>query len=136
MRIVGALLLLLLLNGCAHEGQPVNASTSSGPARSKATQPTAQQPSGPRSNPVKSGTAIVTPDVSVVGKVLRYNTGGRFVVVQFPIISMPQVGTRVFLYRDGLKVGEVKITGPQKGEHTVGDLMMGDAQAGDLVRDR
>jgi hypothetical protein len=46
------------------------------------------------------------------------------------------VDQTLFLYRDGLKVGEVKITGPQKDENIVADLLHGEARAGDEVRDR
>lgn len=42
----------------------------------------------------------------------------------------------MFVYRDGLKVGEVKITGPTRDNNTVGDLVSGVANKGDEVRDR
>ena len=40
------------------------------------------------------------------------------------------------LYRRGLKAGEIKITGPQLEDNVVADIVAGDAEAGDEVRDR
>jgi hypothetical protein len=79
---------------------------------------------------------IVTPDNSLAGKVLAYNSPGHFVVLDFPAGPMPKVDQTLFLYRAGLKVAEVKITGPQRDNNTVADVVSGDAQAGDEVRDQ
>jgi hypothetical protein len=79
---------------------------------------------------------IVTPDTSLSAKVVRYNSVGRFVVLSFPVGQMPQMGQILFIYRAGMKVGEVKITGPQRDNDIVGDLTTGDAEAGDDVRDQ
>ena len=79
---------------------------------------------------------IVTPDTSLSAKVVRYNSTGRFVVVSFPVGQMAQVGQTFFIYRAGMKVGEVKITGPQRDNDIVGDLTTGDAEAGDDVREQ
>ena len=81
-------------------------------------------------------TAIVTPDLSLEAKVVSVNTVGRFVVLNFPSGQLPKSETAVFLYRGGLKVAEVKITGPQDGNNTVGDIISGEAAAGDNVRDQ
>ncbi len=65
-----------------------------------------------------------------------YNATGRFVVLSFPVSQMPNLDQTLFLYRDGLKVGELKITGPQRDNNIVADLVTGDAQVGDEVRDQ
>jgi hypothetical protein len=80
--------------------------------------------------------AIVTPDNSLAGKVVSYNSVGRFVVLNFPSHLLPGVDQQLFLYRKGLKVAEVKITGPQSEDNIVADLVTGTAQAGDEVRDQ
>jgi hypothetical protein len=80
--------------------------------------------------------AIVTPDTSIAGKVVAYNAAGRFVVLSFPAGPMPNQDQSIFLYRGGLKVGEIKVTGPQRDNNTVGDVVNGDAQVGDDVRDQ
>jgi hypothetical protein len=79
---------------------------------------------------------IVTPDNSLAGEVVSYNSAGRFVVLSFPAGQMPKTGENLFLYRGGFKVGEIKITGPQNDNDTVADLVSGDAQVGDEVRDQ
>lgn len=83
-----------------------------------------------------SSTTVVTPDNSLAGKVVSYNSVGRFVVLNFPSRRMPRMDSRLFLYRTGLKVAEVKVTGPQNDDNIVADLISGDAQTGDEVRDQ
>jgi hypothetical protein len=78
---------------------------------------------------------ILTPDNSLTAKVLSVNTVGRFVVLNFPEGSLPKLDLHLFLYRAGLKTAEVKVTGPQQDNSIVADLISGEAQAGDTVRD-
>jgi hypothetical protein len=66
--------------------------------------------------------------------VSAYNAVGRFVVLSFPVGRMPRLDQTLFLYRNGLKVAEVKVTGPQRDNNVVADIISGDAQAGDEVR--
>lgn len=79
---------------------------------------------------------IVTPDNSLSAKVVTVNTVGRFVVLNFPADRMPKIGQPMFLYRAGLKVADVKITGPRQENNIVADLVSGEAQVGDTVRDQ
>jgi len=84
----------------------------------------------------KAAIAIVTPDNSLSGKVISYSATGRFLVLNFPDRRMPMTDQTLFLYRSGLKVAEVKVTGPQNEDNIVADLVNGDAKSGDDVRDR
>jgi hypothetical protein len=77
---------------------------------------------------------IVTPENALVGKVATVNVAGRFVVLNFPLGKMAAVGQSLDLYRRGLKVGEVKVTGPQRDDNVVADLVTGEAEAGDEAR--
>lgn len=77
---------------------------------------------------------IVTPDTAQSGSVLQVNVSARFAVLNFPVGSMPPVGRRLYVYRAGLKVGELKVTGPQRDDNTVADIVNGEAQAGDEIR--
>ena len=79
---------------------------------------------------------IVTPDNSLTARVVSYNASGRFVVLSFPVGQMPKPDQTLFLYRDGMKVGEVKITGPQRENNIVADLVTGEAEVGNEVRDQ
>jgi len=110
-------LVAMLVNGCA----PFH-------HQAKAPKPAAPAASAPP--------AIVTPDKSLAAKVVSYNSAGRFVVLGFPVGQMPNLDQGLFLYRNGLKVGEVKITGPQRDNNVVADLVTGEAQVGDEVRDQ
>ncbi len=95
--------------------------------------------SGCESKPPKVSTGpapIVTPNDSLTARVVSVNTVGRFVVLNFPLSQMPKMDQTLFLYRGGLKVGEVRITGPQQSSNIVADLVSGEAQAGDTVRDQ
>ena len=56
--------------------------------------------------------------------------------MSFPIGQMPQINQTLFLYRGGLKVAELKVTGPQSENNIVADLISGDAQVSDEVRDQ
>jgi hypothetical protein len=84
----------------------------------------------------KGSTLIITPDTSLTAKVVSYNPTGRFVVLSFPDGRMPAMGQTLFLYREGLKTGEVKISGPQRDNNIVADVTTGDARAGDEVREQ
>jgi len=79
---------------------------------------------------------IVTPDNSLAARVVSYNAAGRFVVLSFLPGQMPKLEQSFFLYRDGMKVGVVKITGPQRDNNIVADLVTGEAQVGNEVRDQ
>ncbi len=79
---------------------------------------------------------IVTPDDSLAAKVIKVNTVGRFVVLNFPEGRLPKLEQHLFLYRAGLKVAEVKVVGPQQETSIVADIISGDAQSGDTVRDQ
>jgi hypothetical protein len=77
---------------------------------------------------------IMTPDTSLRGKVARVNLEGRFVIMTFPIGHLPRLEQRLDVYRGGLKVGEIRVTGPQLDDSVVGDIAAGDAQSGDEIR--
>jgi len=97
----------------------------------------AEQPKAPPARAVAPGNyepLIVTPENALIGKVATVNTVGHFVVLNFPLGKMAAVGQSLNLYRRGLKVGEVKITGPQREDNIVADLVTGDAEVGDEAR--
>jgi hypothetical protein len=79
---------------------------------------------------------IVTPEKLLVGKVARVNSDAGFVVLNFPPGHMPALAQNLALYRNGLRVGEVRITGPQNDDDVVADLVIGDAEVRDEVRDK
>jgi hypothetical protein len=44
---------------------------------------------------------------------------------------MPQIAQRFNVYRHGLKVGEIKISGPQRDVNIAADIVAGECQVGD-----
>ena len=78
---------------------------------------------------------IITPGRATTGRVAAVNTAGRFVVLTFPLGTMPPLEKRLNVYRGGLKVGEVKVTGPQLDINIDADMVAGECQVGDEVRE-
>jgi hypothetical protein len=73
--------------------------------------------------------------MSLAAKVVSVNAVARFVVLNFPSDKMPKMQQAMSIYRSGLKVAEVKITGPQDAENNiVADVLSGDPKSGDTVR--
>ena len=95
-------------------------------------------PSAKRATPAAvAPQSIVTPDNSLTARVVLYNANNRSVVLSFPPGRMPKPEQSLFLYRDGMKVGEVKIDSRYQNDNfIVADLVTGEAQVGDEVRDQ
>jgi hypothetical protein len=119
------LLFALSLTGCFWQKHAVKPATP--PPRAKAS---AAATRGSATNQ----TLIVTPENALVGKVALVNSTGRFVVLNFPLGKMAAAEQHLNLYRRGLKVGEVKITGPAREDNIVADLVAGEADVGDEAR--
>ncbi len=79
-------------------------------------------------------TPVITPSLAIKGKVARANPTARHAILSFPIGQMPPLGCRLNVYRSGLKVGEVTVTGPVRDIHIAADIVAGECQAGDEVR--
>ena len=75
-----------------------------------------------------------TPGARLVGKVVRVNPASQFVVLNFPIGKLPIPDQRLHLYRNGLKIGELVVTGPILDDNIVADVVVGAAQLGDEAR--
>jgi PBP1b-binding outer membrane lipoprotein LpoB len=113
-KLIGILSCAILLAGCA------------GPAS------TTPKPDPRKPAPNKP---VITPDFRLVGKVARVDLDGRFVVISFSLGQTPTAEERLNVYRNGLKVAEVKVDGRwQDGNNTVADILSGDVQAGDEAR--
>lgn len=92
---------------------------------------TAHPPAGAATT---NSTLIVTPDDTLAGKVALVNATARYVVLSFPLGRMAVPDQRLSLYRRGLKVGEVRVTGWQREDNVVADLIAGEAEVGDKAR--
>ena len=94
--------------------------------------PPPQQPQPPVSGP--SAKPVIQPDLQLSGQVAMVNSGARFVVITFSGGTVPTIGQRLIIFRNGAKVGEVKVTGPQHENDTVADIISGDPQLHDEIR--
>lgn len=82
-----------------------------------------------------SNGAIVTPANSWIGRVVSVNPSARYVVVTYSVGQLPVRDSRLFAYRNGLKVAELKVTEFSRDINAVADITAGECQIGDEVRD-
>ncbi len=131
------LLLIVALSGLAFAGcrhskspddplafKPKKAKMDKPAVRATAVAPAASQKPPPR----------VTPLNEISGKIASVNAGLRFAVLDFYLTQLPAVDQRLGVYRQGQKVGEVKISGPARDHNIVADITAGEAHVGDEVR--
>jgi hypothetical protein len=116
---------VLILSGCASRKLPAGPPASASGAGMERTNAAGSDPR-----------LIVTTREGLDGKVAWVNSNLQFVVITFPVGQMPAMDQRLAVYRRGLKVGEVAITGPHRDDSIVGDIVAGEAAAGDAIRDR
>jgi len=95
---------------------------------------------GTTSGPIQHGTGlrtnlpVVTPSASAPGRIDSVNMKARYVVISFPIGTVPPLDTHLNVYRNGLKVAELKVTPPQQNNLTAADIITGECQLGDEAR--
>ena len=114
-------LLAVLLTGCA-----------TGPAGSSRGDAAGRLPADPSPD---SPLPAMRLDEQVQGRIVSVNAALRFVVMDFPIRKLPALEQRLNIYRGDQKMGEVRVTGPVRDTTIAGDLLSGQAQVGDLVRE-
>jgi len=133
MRLLLVLLCVGLLTSCAlrKRNRPPAASSPPGVAMTPPVAPVNPAPPPPTS-PSK---LIVTPGHLTTGRVSSVNAAGRFVILTFPLGAVPSSEKRLYVYRGGLKVGEVKVTPPPLDINIAADIIAGECQVGDEVRD-
>lgn len=78
---------------------------------------------------------IVNADNGLDGRVVTADAAGRFVILNFPLGQMPALDSVMTVYRHGVKVGQIKITGPQRDDNIAADVISGAAQLDDAARE-
>jgi hypothetical protein len=77
----------------------------------------------------------VTPGEGRNGRIVSVNPSARYAVLSYGVgVPLPAVGQVLSVYRAGLKVAEIKVSGPSRDSNTVGDMLTGEGQVGDEVR--
>ena len=79
---------------------------------------------------------IVTQDRTLTGKIKTVSPRSKFVVINFPIGHLPETDQHLFVYRNGNKVAELKVTAWQQDDNVVADIITGEALEGDEVREK
>jgi hypothetical protein len=95
--------------------------------------PAKPEKKSPAANPAKAR-LIVAPSQELDGTVMAVDARGRFAVLNFPLGRMPAVDAVLMVFRHGVKVGEVRVTGPQRDDNTTADVLSGELQVDDAVR--
>jgi hypothetical protein len=95
------------------------------------------------SRPQSSPEGARAPDVAEVAparfgpapaKIQSINSQFKFVVIDFRSRAMAPVGTQLTVYRDGQRVGAVRITEPVRAQFATADIIEGELQVGDEAR--
>lgn len=74
-------------------------------------------------------------DESVAGRIVLVNSAMQFVVMDFPLRRLPVLEQRLAVFRAGRKVGEIRVTGPFREMTVAGEILSGNLEAGDEVRE-
>lgn len=80
------------------------------------------------------GTLKVMPTIGLEGRVIFVNESLRYVVLNFPVGSLPPPGQRMRVVRHGQTVGEVQVTSLRRDDSLVADMLWGETRVGDNVR--
>ena len=110
MRNVLSILLLAFLAGCATKSVP------------------------PAKAPVDTVPKAAPQFIGSGAKITHVDDKLRFVVIDYRSRSMPAIGTRLLVYRDGQRVGEVQITDPVRVGFATADIWEGGLRVGDEAR--
>jgi hypothetical protein len=68
------------------------------------------------------------------GRVHSVNLGRRFVVLDYTLGGMPPLESRLNVYRNGQKVAELRLSGPERNGFVAADILDGFVQVDDEVR--
>ncbi len=68
------------------------------------------------------------------GVILSVNESLRFVVIDFSTTRVPEINSRLGVYRGGQKVAELNASGPIRNGNLIADIRAGEVKVGDEVR--
>jgi hypothetical protein len=103
------LLLVVVLAGCSRSSTPV-------------TLP-----------PPGFATAKMKPDSRLRGRIKSVNQQGQYVIIDFGLGTIPPMQTKMNVYRGSEVVGVLNLTGPSRQSIVAGDILSGEALAGDIA---
>src|SRR5689334_20079838 len=83
-------------------------------------------PAGAGSNSSNASGTIVTPGAPKVGRISLVNGSARYVIVTFSVGQLPVRDARLQVYRDGLKVAELKVADFTRDLNAAADIVAGE----------
>lgn len=113
-----------LLPGCVSSPKKNGAATSSVTQKTKPTNP-GKLPAAPQ----------LAPANSLVGRIALVNATLRYVVVDFSLGRRPVAGQPLNVYRQGQKVGEIRISNQAQENNFAADITVGEVRTGDEARE-
>ncbi len=113
-RVIACLCLLTLAVGCPKRGPSPGDAGVPDPKKT-------YEPAPSQFGPAPAKITVVRADL-------------KFVVIDFSSRLMPPVGTKLRVYRDGKRIGEVQITEPVRMRAATADILEGALKVGDEVR--
>jgi len=78
---------------------------------------------------------VVSPINPIQGKVALVNSVLKYAVIDFSLGRVPQAGQTLNVYRQGQKVGELKVSEQARDGLIAADIAAGEVAVGDLVRE-
>ena len=91
-------------------------------------------PAPPAAAPETNRVHQIVVGSEVRGEITSVNLAARFVVLNFPVGVLPAKGMALGVFRQGVKTGEIQVSGPHRDTFTVADILKGDCRPGDEVR--
>ncbi len=88
----------------------------------------------PAADPTNAAPASATTTLPASGRVHSVNPGLRFLVVDYTLGGMPELQSRLNVYRNNEKIGEIRLSGPERNGFVAADILEGILQVGDEIR--
>jgi hypothetical protein len=131
MRFLSAAVAVWLLGAGCRSGDNSSEPRSLKPSATKGANLAAPVES-PAATPTNASSAAIVLPTS--GRIERVNLGKRFVVIDYTLGGMPALESLVNVYRNDQKVGELRLSGPEKNGFVAADILDGFIQVDDEVR--
>lgn len=128
--IMAAALSLMVGCGSTSPGKTSGSKPEVKPSASTAGKTPAPPAAAPETNRVHQ--VVVGSDLR--GEITSVNLAARFVVLNFPVGVLPAKGISLGVFRQGVKTGEIQVSGPHRDTFTVADILKGECRPGDEVR--
>lgn len=121
-----------LLAGCTTDDSDPNKRERIAPVAGKGSEALMARETTPTETPSTNAPPPIVLPAS--GRVHSVNIGERFVVIDYTLGGMPPLQSVLNVYRSNQKVGEIRLSGPERNGFVAGDIIDGFLQVDDEVR--